>query len=284
MTAKPYAPNRKTVEILNSAMVHIRSIPYRPGLRWVFYRLLQDDILTSKDDYKTLKNCAALARKRFYGDWRPSTLVDDGRDISESCGPVDRDEELERLHLYARLQADIFSDQPAVPFLIFEAATMDGQFKYFAPWADRCAYRGDPSIPHKWNIAQRCAELAETYELPVHVLYFGDLDKKGLQIPKSAMADIAEWCGDAVDLRFTRCGINPSHAERFNLSEKSLKPGTYEWESLAHDDAGTLIREALEQVVEVDAIEAKIDSARLRTAALQDEIKLKLAELKREVQ
>lgn len=272
-----YRPNRKTRNILDSAMGHIQSVEYRIGLRWVFYRLLQDDILTSKEDYAPLKGYASTARKRFWNGWQPDTLVDEGRRILESEEPFDRADVLSTLHLYAGLVPGLFDDQDATPFLIFEAATMEGQFEFFAPWADRCAFRGDASIPHKWNIAQRCNRLSRIHGKPVHILYFGDLDKKGLTIPKSAMADIEAWTD--VEVRFTRCGISPGDAERFNIPEKSLKPGSYEWESLSHDDAGTLINESLESVVEIETIQTKLTVAENETAELQNEIRAKLEEL-----
>jgi hypothetical protein len=266
-----YRPRAKTAEILEAALGYIDSVAYSVGLRWVFYRLLQDAYLASKDDYENLKDYTSKARKGFYGGWRPDTLVDEGRHIIKSEEPFDRDDVIANLHQYAWIEPDLFEGQREIPFLIFEAATMDGQFEHFAPWADRCAFRGDASIPHKWDIAKRCDYLASG-GLPVNILYFGDFDTKGLQIPESALGDIREWVSPETELRFTRCGINLGHAERFSLPEKSLKPGTYEWEALSSDDAGTLIREGLTSVVDLDAIEARIASAKGDTAVLRAEI------------
>lgn len=269
---EPYNPTKATENILEAAYDYIQLVEYKVGLRWVFYRLLQDGYLDSKDDYIRLKGWASLARKRFYRNWRPDTLVDEGRKIEESKRLEDREDTLGQLHRYAEIVPDLYINQPAVPFLIFEAATMSGQFKHFAGWTDRAAFRGDASIPHKWNIAKRCDELYRQHDKPVHILYFGDLDRKGLQIPESAMRDIWEWVDPGTEVSFTRCGINEGDADRFALSEKSLKPGTYEWESLESDDAGELIREGLSEVVDLDLINADIRQGVEDTEDLQEEV------------
>ena len=128
------------------------------------------------------------------------------------------------------------------------------------------------------NIAKRIEELAARYDLPVHILYFGDYDPKGLQIPESAMADIREWV-NGVDLRFTRCGISPEHVRRFNIPEKFDKPGTYEWEALDDKAAEIVIMDSLNAIVDVERITEKVESTEKETGRLQSDIKDKLSEL-----
>ena len=95
---RPYKPIARTAEILEAALGYIDSVAYRVGLRWVFYRLLQDSYLTSKDDYENLTDYASKARKRFYHGWRPNTLVDEGRHISKSEEPFNRGDVISNLH------------------------------------------------------------------------------------------------------------------------------------------------------------------------------------------
>lgn len=260
MTA--YNPQKKARTILNAALGYIESVGYPVGLRWVFYRLLQDGTLKEKNDYDMLKGLASKARKGFWNGWKPDTLIDEGRHIDKSLSPVDQAEMLSVLHLYIDLTANLFDGMSAVPFLIYEAATSTGQFEHFALWADRAALRGDASIPHKWAIAKRCESLANEYGLPVHILYFGDYDKKGLGIPESALGDIRSWVNETTELRYTRVGINPGHSRRFNLPKKQLSPDTYEWESLGSDDARTLIMEGLATVVDLVEINERIKLAK----------------------
>jgi hypothetical protein len=134
-------------------------------------------------------------------------------------------------------------------------------------------------VPHKWNITERINDLHALYGKPVHILYFGDYDEKGLQIPESAMADIREWVTDDVDLHYTRCGIDPEHVERFDIPENNAAPGTYQWEALSDAAASTVIEESLSGSVDTFAILGRINKAKAATEKLQRDVRIKLREL-----
>ena len=212
-----WQPIPENQAILYAAMGHINSIDYRVGARWVFYRLLQDNFYTQKEDYKRWIKLSAKARKEDYDGWMPNTLVDNGRHVIGSGQPRDVNTLLRQLPWYTDIKPNIFEGATSIPFLIFEADTMSGQFQHFASDFDRAALRGDASLDHKWNIAMRIDDLYKRYKLPVHVLYFGDCDPKGLIIPESAMNDIWEWAEHGEFIKFTRIGINPEHAKEFNI-------------------------------------------------------------------
>lgn len=260
-----------TVAMLGAAMDHVNSVPHTVGLRWVFYRLLQGGQLASKGDYNKLKVAVSKARKDFYNGWMPDTLEDSGRAIASSPFPMNKAGMLKALPLYIDLYADMYVGQDYVPFLVYESATVNGQFSYYAPWCDRTSFRGDASIPHKWDIAKRCDELHDLYGLPVHILYFGDLDAKGLQIPESAMKDITKWA--EYDIEYKRFGITEEQAVRFGLPERDDKPGVYEWESLSSEDAGTVIVKALDSIVDLGSIEQVIKQSAADTASFREDVK-----------
>ncbi len=46
-----YEPQKQCAPILNAAMAHIQSVPYKVTLRWLFYRLLQEGVYKKKQDY-----------------------------------------------------------------------------------------------------------------------------------------------------------------------------------------------------------------------------------------
>jgi len=123
--------------------------------------------------------------------------------------------------------------------LWFEANAMRGQFEHYTEHIMLRPFGGDPSIPFKWNIAAHLTRMAERFSKPIVILYFGDLDPKGMIIPESAVRDIREWCTD--DFEFIRCGLNPGHETEFSLIENPERPGTYQWEALDDGSAHELI-------------------------------------------
>ena len=106
-------------------------------------------------------------------------------------------------------------------------------------------------------------------EKPIVVLYYGDLDDKGLQIPESARVDIMNFVYFAMQavydlpvdnalhkrlnrlrnmFTFRRVGINQNQVSQYDIPENPERPGTYQWEGLDDDAAEELIGEANEYV------------------------------------
>lgn len=271
-----YEPRKCNVPIVEAAMEHVESVSYKVGLRWVFYRLLQDGYYTRKEDYNRWKSLCSKVRKEFYGGWEPDTLIDEGRSISTSYSPLTAVEMLELLPGYITIRDSIFGQAEEIPFLIYESATSDGQFEHLAPYFDRAALRGDASIPHKWEIAQRIARLSVTYNLPVRILYFGDYDEKGLEIPENMLADVEPWCD--CEFEYTRVGITPEQAELYGVPPKDGKE-TYEWEALDADAAKEVIQGAINGCLDLDAVNDIVDGNDENIQILSDEVKDALAPL-----
>lgn len=268
--------------ILQAGKAFVDSLPYKVSLREVFYHLLQKGLLRDKADYGNWKGYATEARKNWHLGWRPDTLIDGGREIIISASPSDAADQLATLPYYIDIRPDLYSGQAAVPFLIYEAGGSTGQFSHHAPWCDHAPLRGDASVPHKWAIAERIAELAECYCLPVHVGYFGDYDPKGLKIPQSAMADILPWIErirPGTEVMFTRFGLNEGDNVRYNIPEKPEKPGTYEWQALTPEQGEAVIKGALSAMVDKDEIERRIGDAEADTVELRTKVAVALEKL-----
>ncbi|MBA7635057.1 hypothetical protein ES703_42657 [subsurface metagenome] len=251
---KEYQPRKGQADILDRAEEHIRSVPYRVTARWLFYRLLQDGIYHGKGDYHSqFLPLTAKARKRFYGNWRPDTLADDTRElIPGGDGFDDPGEWLEALKDQLEFPKSKWLNQDYYVEIWFEAAAMASQFRYYTEELPLFAFHGDVSIPGKWDTAKRLESSSKRYGLPVVVIYFGDDDEKGWLIPKSALADIRDWC--RVDFEFIRGGLNDGDGLRLGIPENPEKPGTYQWEALSDNQAGDIITGLVDSYYDKEAL------------------------------
>lgn len=243
-----YRPRLKQETILDRAFELVQGVPYQVSARWLFYALLQEGTYRDKDSYKDkFLYLLAKARKRFYKDWRPDTLSDDTREaIIRGDGFLNERDWLEAVGR-AKCSLDKWHTQETYVELWFEAKAMRGQFEYYTDHITLRPFGGDPSIPYKWVIAKALEQAAEAYQLPITIIYFGDLDPKGLTIPESAVRDIRDWCN--VGFGFIRGGLNPGDEVRYNIIENPEKPGTYQWEALSDEVAGEAITREISRFV-----------------------------------
>lgn len=270
-TEDDYEPQKKCVPILDAAIAHINSVPYKVTLRWVFYRLLQDGFYRRKEDYSPFRRLQAQARKHFYNGWRPDTFADDTREfIDQGNGWRNVDEWLEAVS-QAEYKETIWNSQKYYIEIWFEAGAMVAQFKYYAPEVPLFSFHGDCSIAPKWEAAKRLEGASQEYELPIVIFYFGDEDEKGLMIPESAAQDIKKWC--AVPFEFIRAGLNLGDGKRLGLQESIDKPGAYQWEALSDAQAEDLIETALSNYFDFDAIDNLRDSDKHTSDKFQERMK-----------
>ena len=127
------------------------------------------------------------------------------------------------------------------------------------------AFHGDVSIPEKWQAAVRLLQRWVSNPRPIIVLSYGDLDPKGIQIPRSARRDILTFVGQAMqevlhwpfddelqakylafqdNFHFIRVGLNQGHIDQYQVPENPDRPGTYQWEGLDDAAAQELIGES----------------------------------------
>ena len=249
-----YTPRPEQAGILERAMAHIRSVPYSVSARWLFYRLLQDGDYQGKDDYHgKFLPLTAKARKAFYEDWRPDTLADDTRQvIPGGHGFSNTGDWLQAVMEQERYTHTKWENQDYYVECWFEAKAMVGQFEFYTDEIPLMAFGGDCSIPAKWETAKRLERYGHAFRNPVVVLYFGDDDPKGQQIPQSALRDIEIWC--AVPIQFIRAGLNEGDGEQYGISENPEKPGCYQWEALDDGQSGQIITDALAKYYRADRL------------------------------
>ena len=149
---KPWKPQQKSLIILERAWEHIQSVPYRVGLRWLFYRLLQDGLYTKKGDYHSkMVPLFSDARKAFYRRWRPDTLADETREMEKGGYGYDGPETwYEALATGISASFDKWSTQPYYLIIMYEAKAMSGQFRqyahYFLPFDQHFPYTLCPTF------------------------------------------------------------------------------------------------------------------------------------------
>jgi hypothetical protein len=228
---RDWQPDPKSVQLLDYAMAKIKSVPYMVSSRWVFYRVLQAGLIRDKTQITSFDYLTSRARKSFYGEWRPDTLIDSIRQT-----------DFKGEHYVGFLvELDSIPCQDYYVQLWFEAEAMHQQFEYFTRdfRVSLVPFRGDYSVPMKWKLAKKLEAMSAKYEKPIKILYYGDCDRKGHLIPDAALKNIRTWCGVSFD--FERVGLTEKQAKQFCLPENPEKPGNYQWEALGDEQAKKLI-------------------------------------------
>jgi hypothetical protein len=230
--------------IFDTILQDVLALGYRPSLRWCFYRALERFGL-SKDDYKNFKNNIARIRKGRRFGWAPDTLEDATRRVFlAGHGPTDKSGFFRAL-IENACSAGIWGRLPFYTEVWFEANAMVGQFEKYVRRPYRISLRpfgGDYTIAPKWEAAQQIKAMAENGKRVV-ILYFGDADTKGGQIPLSAYKDVRSWAG--VDFDFHIGGLTREQAELLRLPENPERPGQYQWEALTDTQAKEIIESTL---------------------------------------
>jgi len=259
----------RTIRLLDTALICVRSVDYKVSLRWVFYRLMNILGLTKKD-YSSFKSAASMARKRRIRGWHPSTLADESRSIYyANQGYSSIHDWVDAVKKGIACNLDKHIGQKNRVIVCFEAKAMLEQFKrYTAPYyVDLVPFGGDLSIPIKQEIADLVTRLAKGGK-PVILCYFGDLDRKGEQIPLSAMVDIRKWTSCAFN--YVRIGLDRDHVAEYHIPENPEKPGEYQWEALPDEAAAKLITNALEKYLDLNKIRRIIEVERKAEAYLAE--------------
>ena len=263
-----YKPRTEQAAVLNRALELVQSVPYKVSLRWLFYGLLQTGVYQDKAGYGNLKSLTAKARKEFYNGWTPDTLADDTRRAyPRGGGHYDETDFLEAVG-EEECVLDKWQYQDNYVELWYEAKAMHGQFAHYTEHITLRPFGGDPSIPYKWTIAKELERTAVVYELPIIILYFGDLDPKGLTIPENAVKDIRAWCN--VEFEFIRAGLNPGDEVKYSIPENPDRPGTYQWEALNDETAKHLIKNTVYKFVSQGQFSGAEKEQREITARFQE--------------
>lgn len=259
-----WTPRGATAAMLDRAFKLVHSVPYQVSARWLFYRMLQENYYSSKGDYKNFLKTVSTARHEFYKDWRPDTLADDTRAaIARGGGSFDVPEWLELIADALTCDLDKWAGQDFYVELWYEARAMTQQFAHYTKHMTLRPMGGQPSIDYKWQTAKALEAAAEAYEVPIVILYFGDLDTAGELISDVVERDVRNWC--AADFTFIRCGLTEAQVRRYNVPENDEKPGEYQWEALSDAGAREIITDNVRPYLRLDAFTKVEDAERAAT-------------------
>ncbi len=157
----------------------------RPSSRTILYRLKKDGSVSKKDSKKVE---ALVAYLKLTGKIQTHTMIDAKRSMYGTSTYPDAQTALDELATGFKL--DLWKNQPHRLLIMCEAV---GYTDVIAKVANeyRCDYigsGGDISVQWKINIAKN------NY---THIVYTGDMDVKGISIPKTVIKDINELQDDA---------------------------------------------------------------------------------------
>ena len=294
---------------------HVNSVTYFVTARWLFYRLLQEGLLQQKGDYRRLLGYLSKARKGWWNGWTPFTLTDDTRAplLTERYGMYEfhvrgpsfktGQEWLDRLVQELNCPLDLWPGQHTYVEVYFEAAAMQGQFRQYAHEAlPLLSFHGDVSIAEKWRSADRLVDRWVDLDHPsTKVLYYGDLDEKGVQIPESARRDIetmmvqslwrrlyrergwtasqgndewaAEWRPMVDSFEWIRVGLTDQQVIDYDIPENPERPGSYQWEAVPDAAAEELIGLA-NQYLDQDAFDEVAKRAEWLTTQVRQHLSI----------
>lgn len=213
-------------------------------------------------------NYTSNARRRFYEGWTPDTFCDDSRSIIEadflyfqSTGTVwnwiDDNLYIERtLEIPDPPYLGKFLAHQTIVEVWYEASANTDFFKTYTKRIILRPFGGQYSIEKKWQAYEQIRHYNQQWpDKDVHILYFGDLDPNGKQIPETAVENIRAWGevkGEPVNFEFHRVGLLEEHIKKFNLPDNPDKLGEFQWEAMSADNRKQLVKDAMKKYIRVD--------------------------------
>lgn len=260
-------PTAKNARILDRALEIVQGVPYPVTLRWLFYNLFQEGYFSgqkpsAKAKVKALAygNFSKLLSRlkhspiEFQEKW-PFELADDRRDpLHFTAWHRTAQEWLDSEIKHASCLIDKMITQDRYVMIAFEAEAMQSQFIHYTQdyGVSLWPFSGMASIPYKKAMAKHITLIRKYFNLPVVLLYFGDLDPAGRQIPETSFRHVRKWAG--VNFEAYRAGLNEEHVKKYHVQDDPDRPGKYQWEAVSDKAAAEIITGALDAILHLDAI------------------------------
>lgn len=219
-------------------------------VRQLHYRLVSIGMPNTQQHYKRV--VAAMTAARWSGDVEFDAFVDRERDmVGETLAEVkDLEDEIHRAQVQVEAwmtnhRLDRWSNQPMYVEVWIEKKALQGVFEKPCDDMDVALgpCKGYPSLTFL-NEAQERFEMAEGRDQEVVILYFGDYDPSGVDIPRSIDENLSRM-DNYYDYTVEVIALNPEQIRRWSLPPAPAK----RTDSRARNWSGG--------VVELDAVEPR---------------------------
>jgi len=271
----PWSPKRKTVALL--AQVGEVLDEYRDHLpltcRQIFYRLVgKYGYDKTEQAYCRLLETLNRARRAKLVSFK--AIRDDGVVVNAPGGFYDKADFIAAVRRSAdAYRRDRLAEQSVAVEVWVEAGGMVPQAARVAHFYGIPVYSsgGFDSLTTKHDAAERFIDRVT----PTVVLHLGDMDPSGLSIFDSAEEDVSRLAADLSGIEdvsdlveFRRVAVTPEQVERYGLETAPPKRtdrrgnwtgGTVQLEALAPDDLARELRDAIHDVIDLDALEVTIE-------------------------
>jgi hypothetical protein len=261
-----YRPRQQTLDLLNSVQAVLTEYSAQLPLtaRQIFYRLVgASGYEKTERAYSRLLEALVMARRSGLIPFE--AIRDDGPSIYDPNLWTDTTEWLEDCRLQAQyLRLSPWPDQPYYVEVICEAGGMAPMLaKVAQPFGITVRSGGGfDSLTAKHNLAQ----LYQRQGKPVVVLHVGDYDPSGEALWINLQEDVAAFCramGGSMSVQ--RVAVTPAQQQAFNLPTAPPKVKdrrscftdsfTVQAEALPPDLLQSIVREAIESVIDLEALE-----------------------------
>jgi len=226
-------------------------------LRQMYYQLVARGLLANgQKHYKRVGS--VLTDARYSGEFPLDGLEDRGRTVgvgefteNRDCvdGALAEAAKHVRAIPYWALRRDRWLGQPEVVSVWVEKEALSGVFD--KPCRDAgvslFACKGYPSISALYSWLKQMVAVSDAFSVaglrdPSYVvLYFGDHDPDGMEIPDSALRNLEKMQdveGHCLDIEFKRLALNMDQIERYDPPPFPAKPSSSRFESYC-DNHGT---------------------------------------------
>lgn len=255
--------NLALIEDINKIIDEYRDKGYSLSLRQVYYQLVARDKITNcKKSYNSIKELVKNARLAGLIDWyaitdrtrylRSYTVWDDPEEIIKSAS--------------RSLKLDLWQGQPCyIEAWCEKDALIDIVGNACDPTrTPYFACRGYPSTTELWRAAQRLAKITDREKI---ILYCGDHDPTGMNIPEVIQQDLSIFGANGVQVQ--RIALNMNQVEQYNpppnfAKDTDTRYDQYEpkygktcWEldALTPDVINDLIQEKIIQYLDIGQFE-----------------------------